>query len=139
MSMTDMELFFTRQVANEGVELPLFLPGTTTPSGHWIRVRGIDSDEFRLAQDKSRREVAEIVQLPEPERSERRLAQQRNLIASLVMDWSFSKPCTFENVVEFLKEAPQIEDAINQVAARRSLFFKNGSSNTSDSLDPSSN
>lgn len=139
MSMTDMESFFTRQVANEGVELPLFLPGTTTPSGHWIRVRGVDSDEFRLAQDKSRREVAEIVQLPEPERSERRLAQQRNLIASLVMDWSFSKPCTFENVVEFLKEAPQIEDAINQVAARRSLFFKNGSSNTSDSLDPSSN
>lgn len=139
MSMTDMESFFTRQVANEGVELPLFLPGTTVKSGHWLRVRGIDSDEFRLAQDKSRREVAEIVQLPEPERSERRLAQQRNLIAALVIDWSFSKPCTFENVVEFLKEAPQIEDAINQVAARRSLFFKNGSSNTSDSLDPSSN
>jgi hypothetical protein len=49
-SILNMDAFYTRQKANEGIQLPLFLPdGTKTD--HWIRIRGIDSDAFRIAND----------------------------------------------------------------------------------------
>jgi hypothetical protein len=53
-SILDMGAFYTRQKANEGIQLPLFLPdGTKTD--HWIRIRGIDSDAFRIANDTEHR------------------------------------------------------------------------------------
>ena len=38
-----MNAFFTRGVANEGVQLPLYLP-TGEKSEHWVRILGVDSD-----------------------------------------------------------------------------------------------
>ena len=136
MSMKD---FFTRDAANEGIELPLYLPGTNTPSGEWIRIRGVDSDEFRVAEVQSKRALRNIIEdsTVAPEKAHQQAMTK--LIASLVISWSFPEECTRENVVEFLVNAPQIEDAINQVAAKRALFFKKGSAVSVNTPEPSSN
>ena len=46
MSMAD---FFTADEANEGEKLPLYTPDGVATS-HYITVRGVDSDAYRLAQ-----------------------------------------------------------------------------------------
>ena len=118
-----MEEFFTRSAANEGVKLPLYQPdGTRTD--HYLTVRGVDSDKFRAAESKAKRKAITIAQLDtEAERVEEIQKTERDCIAALVIDWSFDKPCTHNNIMTFLKEAPQIADAINRFAAQRSGFM----------------
>jgi hypothetical protein len=136
MSMKD---FFTRDVANEGIEIPLYLPGTDKPSGEWIRIRGTDSDEFRVAEVQSKRALRRIVEDSKETPEAIHQHEMRKLIASLVIAWSFPEECTRQNVIDFLLNAPQIQDAINQLAAKRSLFFKNGSAVSVNTPEPSSN
>lgn len=131
-----MEKFFTRQTSNEGIKVPLYYPGTNEPSGEWIRVRGMESDVFRKAEHEAKRKAVAIASLPEEERDAAHLELKRALVASLVIDWSFEQECTLENVINFFREAPQIEDAINTIASKRHLFFvkeSSGSVNTPDS------
>ena len=45
-----MDAFFTRGKANEGVQLPLYLPDGSK-SEHWVRILGVDSDIFRAAEE----------------------------------------------------------------------------------------
>ena len=128
-----MEAFMTRQRANDGQRLPLYTPeGTET--GHFLTVRGIDSDEFQKARARQTRIIAEIAALPEDEREERALAATVDLLAVLVKDWSFSDPdlmpsgttyaCTPENVSQFLREAPQIRERIDALVSQRRVFFR---------------
>ncbi|URA07143.1 putative tail assembly chaperone [Xanthomonas phage Mallos] len=118
-----MELFHTRQFANEGIELPLYTPDGKR-SEHWMRIRGVDSDEFRLAEAESKRDVMRIAQMENVrDRTTEVELSKLTLIAALVISWSFPQECTRENVVAFLKEAPQIADAIDTAASKRSLFF----------------
>lgn len=122
-----MESFFTRQKANEGIELPLYLPDGTK-SEHILRIRGVDSDAFKEAEAKGRRRLLEAA----AEKSEAKLlaanvANREGMLCSLIIGWSFDQPCTEENKLQLLREAPQIADAIDTCASRRSLFFKNGS------------
>lgn len=119
-----MKEFFTRKVANEGVKLPLYYPDGTV-SDHWIMARGVDSDHFRQAEAMAKRQAIELSQIDD---ERERLAAMNELeldcIASLVAGWSFEEECTQGNVVNFLREAPQISDMINRFAAKRSEFFK---------------
>ena len=117
-----MDEFFTRQHANEGVKLPLSLPDGT-PTEHYITIRGVDSDAFRMAEAVQNRKAASIAAMDEPERLKAIQDSKNELLASLVIGWSFDKECTTKNVVEFLTEAPQIADQIDTVAGRRALFF----------------
>jgi hypothetical protein len=118
-----MEEFFTRQRANDGVKLPLYHPDGSV-SDHWMVVRGIDSDIFREAEAQARRQAIEIVQIEDKaERDSRIRESELSCIAVLVADWSFESECTVENVIKFLREAPQIADMVNRFAARRSEFF----------------
>lgn len=130
MNKSKMADFFTRDLANEGIRIPLFDPyGEKTE--HWLQVRGIDSDEFRRADIAARRQAIKLAMIEdEAERAEEMAKQQRALIASLVADWSFKdeKPCTVENVAEFFLQAPQIMDAVDQLAAKRANFFAKRSS-----------
>lgn len=130
-----MEAFFTRQRANEGVELPLDLPDGT-PTRHRIRIRGVDSDQFRAANAESRRRLVELAVNREkatidPADHE---TERLRLLASLVVSWTFEVECTSENVITLLREAPQLAEQIDRIAAKRSLFFRNGSPNSSPSL-----
>jgi len=119
-----MEEFFTRQVANVGVKLPLYLPDGSK-SEHWLRVRGIDSDEFRRAETKGKRKAIEISQIDSDDEREKIIEQvEKEVVASLIAAWSFEQECTHDNVVKFLTEAPQIMSQVNKFAARRSEFFK---------------
>lgn len=125
----DMESFFTREKANSGVEVPLYRPDGSK-SEHTIRIRGVDSDVFRAAEADARRKGMDIALISDPqERSQAIQEAKLRLVSSLVISWSFEKECTPENVMEFFRNAPQIADAVDQVASKRSLFFAKGSSN----------
>ncbi|QIQ65284.1 hypothetical protein 19_00019 [Pseudomonas phage Epa19] len=132
---TGMEAFFTRSIANEGIELPLYAP-TGEKTEHWLRVRGIDSDEFRTAEANSKRDAFQIASVEDLAERTRLIAEsQRKLVASLVVGWSFEQECTLENVMAFFREAPQIQEAVDRTASRRALFFAGRSS--SSPLSPS--
>lgn len=130
-----MEQFFTRQRANEGIELPLDLPDGT-PTAHRIRIRGIDSDQFRAANAESRRRLVELTMNREKATVDplEHEAERLRLLASLVVSWTFPQPCTVEGIIELLRQAPQLAEQIDRVAAKRSLFFRNGSPNSTPSL-----
>lgn len=123
-SQDDMSLFFTREAANEGIKLPLYLPDGTE-SEHYLVVRGTDSDVFRKAEMQAKRSAATIAQLESADdRSEMIAKEETKLIASLIAEWSFSTEMTQANVVKFLTEAPQIAEEVNRTAAQRGRFFK---------------
>lgn len=128
--MTSMNDFFTRQKANAGIKLPLSLPdGTETE--HFLVVRGVDSDVFREAETEAKRNAMQVAAMAETtERKEAMADEKRTLVASLVMSWSFDQECTLDNIKAFLHEAPQIADQIDQIAARRTLFFNKKLSNS---------
>lgn len=134
-----IEDFFTREKANEGIKLPLFLPGTNEDSGQWLQVRGVDSDEFRAATVLTQRNLREAFADGKVPSDEFHIHQKRLLVASLIAGWSFEQEFTVDNLMNFLVNAPQIEEAVNQIATRRNLFFKNGSTVSTDTPAPSSN
>ena len=120
-----IEAFHTRAKANEGIKVPLYLPSGEKKE-NWNKIRGAASDAFRAAEVESRREAVRIASLDEAERVEAIEVAKRALLASLVIGWSFDKDCTSSNVEEFFHQAPQIADAVDQVATKRSLFFGKG-------------
>ena len=135
-----MEEFFTRQRANEGIEFPLDLPDGT-PTAHRIRIRGVDSDAFRSAQADSNRRLAELAFKKDKAALDAIDTENERvrLLASLVVSWTFSQPCTPDNVVRLLQEAPQLATQIDRIASKRALFFVKGSPNSTPSLPQSSN
>ena len=119
-----MEEFYTRETSNKGNKLPLYTPDGEK-SKHWFIVRGTDSDAFKIAELTAKRKLVEIAQIKDDEeRSAALLKSQTTVIASLISEWSFDKPCTEENKIEFLRNAPQVAEAINRYAGNRSNFFK---------------
>lgn len=133
-----MANFFTRQRANEGVELALTLPdGTATK--HSIRIRGIDSDAFKEAEANQRRRVYEATAEQDKDKLGKVLTDIRlETQAALVISWTFEDPCTTENVKQLFRDAPQIGEEIDRLASRRALFFKLGSTNSTPSPAQSS-
>lgn len=132
-----MSDFHTRAKANEGHKIPLYAADGRATS-HWLRVRGIDSDTFRKAQTKQTRRVAEFAALPDAERDEAVAEATLEMQASLVAEWSFDMPCTLKNVMDFLREAPQIAAEVDKFASRRSFFFKMPSGSLMPTQPPSS-
>lgn len=133
-----MEAFFTRAVANEGIQLPLYTPDGLK-SEHWLRVRGIDSDEFRAAEADAKRDAFRIASLEDAHERSVKIAESKlRLISALVMGWSFDQPCTPEAVVSFFREAPQVADAVDTAASRRALFFAARSSSSESTPSMSS-
>jgi hypothetical protein len=127
-----MKEFFTREPANEGVKLPLTLPDGT-PTEHYISVRGVDSDAFRIAEAEQRRKAVSIASIEDDAARLAAINESRiEMIASLVIGWSFPEDCSKKNILNFLREAPQIADQIDTVAGRRSLFFALKRSDSSD-------
>ena len=136
--MSKKSLFYTREAANKGTKVPLFTPdGKATEE--WLLVLGVDSDEFRRAETRSRRAALEIAQIEDKaERDEVADRYRLELIASLIVSWSFDEECTLEEKVEFLREAPQVADLVDQIALNRKAFFGEGSSSSTSSQKQSS-
>lgn len=133
-----MEEFFTRDRANEGVKVPLFYPDGR-PSDHHLYVRSKLSDHFRIAEQAAYRKATDIAQIEDQdEQAEAFRDLTLDTIASLVSGWSFDKECTQENVKEFLQQAPQIADMVDQLAKKKALFFGNKSNCSKSSPDSNS-
>lgn len=135
---TGMEAFFTRETANEGVTVPLYLPDGSK-SEHWLCIRGVDSDAFRLAEADSRRDAFRVAEIEAPDARNQAIADAKlRLVAALVKSWSFGTPCTLDAVIDFFRQAPQIADAVDQLASKRALFFAGRSSGSPTTPKPSS-
>lgn len=138
--LAEMTSFFTRQAGNEGVQMPLYNPVTGEKSEHWLRVVSVDSDIYSRANSKAMREARKLAdtKLTDEEKAERLEEQKLDLVASLVIAWSFDMPCTFDNVRAFLAEAPQILESVNQLAGNRPLFMMGSSRSSEPSPKPTS-
>ena len=131
-----MKEFYTRETANEGVRLPLYLPDGKA-SEHWLLVRGVDSDAFRKAETKAKRGLFDLSQIKDvQERADKVRDTELVCIASLIADWSFDNERSEVNVVNFLREAPQIADSVNKFAARRAEFYGKKPQPSTSGQDP---
>ena len=134
MSMAD---FFTADEANEGEKLPLYTPDGVATS-HYIIVRGVDSDAYRLAHTRIMRRARFADIDTDDARDKLTLDAMTELAASLVSGWSFDEEFSTEAVLAFLKKAPQFVSPINELAGNRSLFFGLKRSVSVASQNPSS-
>jgi len=125
-----MDLFKTRDKANEGIKVDLVAPdGSKTD--HWIVVRSQLSDHFREAYKSALQEAARISSLNAPGTETAGQKQVADVIrerlvdcqAALVASWSFEEECTPANVRQFLIDAPQIADMVDRTAAANARFF----------------
>lgn len=136
--MGSMKEFFTRKSGNEGIKVPLYKPDGSK-SDEYLLIRSVDSDAFREAEANAKRAAIMAAQIEDIEERKRIAARSTiDLQVSLVIGWSFKEEFTPENVREFLIESPQIADAIDQLASRRSMFVekKSLSSSATQSTKP---
>jgi hypothetical protein len=131
--------FYTRSKANDGIKVDLYLPNGEA-TDHFIRIRGIDSDQFRDTDTKVRRSAIKIVEIDDEELKEEMIKDSHlDILVSLVIDWSFDDECNPANIKQLFTEAPQIADTVDRAAAKRSLFFDNGLNNLENLQKQSSN
>lgn len=139
-SATDssMEKYFTKDRAEEGIKVPLSdISGKET--GDWIKIIGTDSDVFTLANAAALRRAVEINKMEDlAARDKETIRMSRELVAHLVIDWSFNVECSRENVLDFLQRAPQIQRQIDLAANSRALFWKVGSGSSASTQRRSS-
>ncbi|OYW93773.1 MAG: hypothetical protein B7Z23_04465 [Pseudomonadales bacterium 32-61-5] len=115
--------FFTRAKANEGERMPLSLPDGT-PTDEWLLIRGVDSDQFRVALDDFRRELLAIASLKdEAEKADRTEVARLALNAALIIGWSFDAEFSEAALLEFLRESPYITAEVDRFASDRRRFF----------------
>lgn len=133
-----MKDFYTRSAASIGIQVPLSLPdGSLTDD--WLQIRGTDSDEFQRADLNAKRMALTIAGMEdETAREEAIELQKRKIIASLVAGWSFPEECNEENILEFLKEAPQIADLVDRIARNRAVIFAKKPNSSSSTPKPNS-
>lgn len=135
--MTGMTEFYTSQSAEDGVTIPLYKPDGSK-SDHSIKIRGVDSEVFRIAETLAKRKAVDIGRLTdENERAAAALNARIELAASLVIGWTFDEKCTHQNVVRFFQNAPQIVDMVDRIAGDRSLFFALKGKGSADGLSQS--
>jgi hypothetical protein len=146
MKPNSMNRFFTREAGNQGTRMPLVDPVTYELTEDWIDILSADSDIFRAAEARAMRESAEAAPTLKTDEEREELSRDKRLqvLASIITGWSFKDdegnpiPCTHENKVNFLREAPQVYEAVNQAAVTRSLFIKRSSPPSGDTQPPAS-
>jgi hypothetical protein len=125
--MSRINKYKTRTRANEGVKVKLLDPTTGLVGEDWIEVVSSLSDTFRDARDKALQEAGETSALGDEAKRKAAIAEVKaQMHAALVRTWSFDEPCTPEAVREFLREAPQVADAVVAAADDHRRFFASG-------------
>lgn len=127
--MADRSKYFTRDLANEGVILPI-KTRDGKDEGDWFRVRGMDSDAFRIARALHNRRLVAAASLPPEEMPRAILESETRLTASLVSEWSLGDPFNEDEVTAFLLQSPQLMVAVDNLALNRARFFAVGSSSS---------
>lgn len=121
--------FFTLDKAEAGAIVPLETPDGE-PTGEWLKVVSRESERFRVASAMATRNALDISKIADPEDRIRAVEEQTSIVcAKCVIDWSFDVECSFEYVVELVRNAPYIKNAIDKAISDRSLFFAKSSTN----------
>lgn len=118
-----IEKYKIRDKAQKPTRVQLFDPATDTQTEDWIEVRSSLSDEFMEARDQAMQEAQSVSEQNPEKRKELIREIQLRMKASLVAGWSFDVPFTQEEVVAFLREAPQIQQMVMSVADDSARFF----------------
>lgn len=119
---------YTLNASCVGVPLAIRYPNGQ-PTGQTINVRGTDSHEFQSAAREKHRQKIEILALPESEQEAAFEKATLKLMASVVAGWTFEEKATLENVEEFLKNAPDVLEQVDNFCTKRANFFKLPSKN----------
>lgn len=121
-----MDAFDTLTLSDEGVKMELDLPNGKR-SGQTVTILGSDSEKFQnalaISNRKSMSLIAEREKSPPEKVRKEQKEEQRWLAAHLVSDWSFDQECNLNNVIEFFKKAPQIQDAIDTFSDDRENYM----------------
>lgn len=130
------EDFYTLPKATEGVEFPLEMDGK--PTGHFLRIRGTDCEQFRKARFDGARRLRDIPEgTDEWQRGKIMDEIVLDTLTSLVAGWSFEDECTPEAVRELLHNAPHLADAVDKAAGERARFFGIDSQDSKPTQKPS--
>lgn len=136
-----MEKFYTRKKSNDGIKLPLPLPDGS-PSGEHLIILGKYSDTFRINEADMKRRAVEIVSKypnDKKKRDEAMLKLEVEFLGTLVTGWSFEQEFNKKNIEMFLSEAPQIRDLVDKSIANNALFFGESSTDSSSTVEKTSN
>lgn len=119
-----MSRYMIRDKANVPKRVQLYDPATMEKTEDWIDVNSSLSDDFREARDEAMQNVAKIAEIPHEETRKKAAADSMiSMYAGLINAWSFDKPCTTENKINFLREAPQVKNMVIAVADSNESFF----------------
>lgn len=128
-----MSTFMTRSKVQTPLRQFLVDPATGELTSEYLEIRSSLSDEFMEARDRAMQAVGEIEEKDPAKRKAAVSEIKLHMAAALVAGWSFSEPCTEENVVEFLREAPQVRNLVNSAADDQQRFFNRPSAASSAS------
>lgn len=123
--------YMIRSQANTPTRVQLRDPATQEETGDWIDVRSSLSDKFIETRNLLMGSVGELSPDKETRKAEAADRQLR-LKASLVSGWSFSEKPSEEEVIEFLREAPQVGEMLISVADEGDRFFSKPSVDSTD-------
>ena len=136
-----LDKFFTRDISNKGIELPLPLPNGM-PSGDHLVILGKWSDEFRTQEAEMKREAVQAASKYHDDKVKRAKAMREieiKFVSSLVVGWSFDVEFNQKNVQKLLFNAPQIMELVDKAVVNDSLFFGKPSIGSSSTQEPTSN
>ena len=136
-----LDKFFTRDISNKGIELPLPLPNGM-PSGDHLVILGKWSDEFRTQEAEMKREAVQAASKYHDDKVKRAKAMREieiKFVSSLVVRWSFDVEFNQKNVQKLLFNAPQIMELVDKAVVNDSLFFGKPSIGSSSTQEPTSN
>lgn len=122
---TGMDAFNVAKMSNEGVKLPLMLPDGTETDEYLI-VGGADSKAFRGRMARANRDRLKLLKdehLDPATPAHKTEDIDRDLVATLIVGWSFDESFEHCNVVKFLADAPQIQEQVDKFAGNRANFF----------------
>lgn len=112
--------FYTRPQANTPQKMILPLPNGQ-PSEHCLMVLGTESDQFQRAKLEAHRRAMEA-KAGEHQDHEFSNNERIRMIASVVVGWSFETAYSEDAVMDLLRQAPYIADAVDRYSSRRANF-----------------
>jgi hypothetical protein len=134
--MFDIKKLYTRELSNKGFSLPLINPVTGEDTGAVIYLRGPDSEEFRRLDAELLREAIEIYNKDKELGKTFQSENEKKLIAGLIIGWTDTNPCTFEQALELVENSPSIADVVSREAGNRRSFFANASKSSLTTSPP---
>lgn len=115
--------FDVKTLSDAGVKLPIY-DLNDRETGHWIKVRGVDSDAFIEANEEAIRARVALEAISDKKEKAKLVKNIRlTLLASLISDWSFDEIAGIGNIVDFLQRSPQVAESIDKFAANRENFI----------------